>query len=553
METPPRSSTSKNSTPLSTPSPTLKAPGFAKTPRTFAKRMLVYNFNPKSPEGEQSTIQEIRDKISQNQLSPNKIYKIEDIIKLLEESKKGGTLRLSIPNFFKRVKEFDDFIYASTVNKNISKGEKLLVSLIIREFSGAKNGFILRRLDRLSISANEKNIDSVVKKVKQIKQLNDLVNDIEKLKTEMFRRAFLNKLQLLIGHIREYILTDLSRITNLKNIIPNSLTIKPSELNRKKSEILAKYSSSRIERNDIRKLLLQKNKDLNTLRAFDLFSTADIKTFEKQILKQLGFSIERVYRDILSDQKRKLKDGNIRDLKGEIYSYQKSDINVSDILRILQNFKQTKSNNTNTYKNKNKLFNAYVERLKLNNNITISNSNKKFLSNRPDLLFRLDTEKKKYEKGKRERVFKTYNIIKKEQLDEYKKSGKEKPMSYFKNRYGFTNAQLKEIKSKNYLNNIKNEYVNTNRKYYKQFISIRMKYWDNLKTHLIKKYSGNKNYSKTIRDITTEYKNNVDKLNEGYGRTYASKMKKKIMKHIRPREQKIQQKLKRVADKLKKM
>jgi len=168
-------------------------------------------------------------------------------------------------------------------------------------------------------------------------------------------------------------------------------------------------------------------------------------------------------------------------------------------------------------------------------------------------LLRLKKKKKKNEKGKREHVFKTYKIIKKEQLDEYKKSGKEKPMSYFKNRYGFTNAQLKEVKSKNYLNNIKNEYVNTNRKYYKQFISTRMKYWDDLKTHLIKKYNRNKNYSKTIRDITTEYKNNVDKLNEGYGRTYASKMKMKIMKHIRPREKQIQQKLKRVADKLKKM
>jgi hypothetical protein len=537
-KTPPGSPTTKNNTPLTPIRP-------KKTPKVSTSRNLFDNFNTTSSSTEPWTVKKLLDDL-------NKINNpdIIQIVRLLDASQRG-TLGLGILKFVKRVQEFDDFISKYMRSKMDTYTEQL-IRRIIFNLGDDKTGFIIKRLNKLSISPNE-HIDSAIKKAKQIKELHLYKTVIDNLNIDMFKQIFKHKTDLLITQIKTYILTDLSRITKLKNNIPNSLKINPSELNRKKSEILDKYSSSRIERGDIRKLLLEKNKDLNTLRAFDFFSTADIKTFKQQILKQLGFSIERIYRDILSDHKRKLKYGNINDLTREIYSYQKNDINVSDILRILRNFKPTINKNTNTYKNKNKLFNAYLERFKLNNNITISNSNKKFLSNRPDLLFRLDTEKKKYAKGKRERVFKTYNIIKKEQLDEYKKSGKEKPMSYFKNRYGFTNAQLKEIKSKNYLNNIKNEYVNTNRKYYKQFISIRMKYWDDLKKHLIKKNSGNKNYSKTIRDITTEYKNNVDKLNEGYGRTYASKMKMKIMKHIRPREKQIQQKLKRVADKLKKM
>lgn len=451
----------------------------------------------------------------------------------------------TIQEFIERLKKIDN-----DITKLLTINDSNQIAFSIQTILTNKNrgSPLIKKFDSLKLNSRENKTDDT-KKISEIIYIYKVINDTNeplKFNNTQISELFIVLFNQIFNDLKKYLLHDLSRFDkiekrNLQNLIKFQI-FNSSEVRNKKTNVTSKYKNIKNRNSLLRVKLSNINKDINGFR--HLYTKKELEDFKSEILKTLGSSVSRVYSNILNSPTFNLSKERINRLKREIDYYNRQNIDVTNIYKRLRNVYKNKSKDDTFKATKNKLFEALIDRIKSDNNTTLTQEEKNEFKDRPDLKVRLQTEINKMKKIKREKPFVIRNKIVTEQINEYKKSGKVKPDSYFKNRYGIEQKQLNEIKSKNYFANVKNVYANTNRLYYKKFIIIREQYWDDLKRHVMKTRQRDVRYTKTERDIKREYQDKIDNLNKNYGPRYASMMKRKILKHIRPMEKKIIYRLK---------
>ena len=455
-------------------------------------------------------------------------------------------IRGKVPDRFRKLKTNNklNYIYDTGTYQNIIDMDKYIAEC--KKYEG------LKIIQQIVIPQYEEIFKIIISKLYKIKDINKLnIKNISELltfisKTENIKNPFTDEAKQLLNIRQEYIdllkeyyikTNDLSGINNyrIKKFFTNKT--KNTDIRKFKPIILSKYRDlSRLKNiKNIASIFNSKkvNADIGRL---SILKVSDVASFKSEIKDSLIDVLEK----LINDTKRKtnlriLSPENINKFNSDLSSlYKSTNILLSrdrknlknKILNISLDIK--KKTREESKENKKQKFEAYLERIKnTSNNINLKSIKNEFGDKSPYFI-KLQTALRTRKTKTGNIPFKIYNQIKNEQIKKFKKDGNPYPLNYFKTRYGYTNEQLKILKS-NYVNKLEDEYKEIDLKYIDELNRIQRQYYAGLINALRKLLSGNvkQSYSVMARNASKNRHEKIQALNKEHSSKFSTELKKR--------------------------
>ena len=413
------------------------------------------------------------------------------------------------------------------------EGLKIIQEIVIPQYEA-----IFKKI----ISKLEKNKIKDISKLnsKNIPELITFISKTEKIKKPSTKESkqLLKIRQEYIDLLKEYYIktNDLSEINErIKNFFTNKS--KNKDIIKFKPIILSKYKDlSRLKNiKSIASIFNSKkvNADISRLGALQV---SDVASFKSYIKDSLIDALEK----LINGTKRKinlriLSPENINKFNSDLSSlYKSTSILLSRDRKNLKNkilnisIDIKKKTREESKENKKQKFEAYLERIKnTSNNINLKSIKNQFGEN-SSYFIKLQTALRTRKTKTGNIPFKIYNQIKNEQIKKFKKDGNPYPLNYFKTRYGYTNEQLKILKS-NYVNKLEDEYKEIDLKYIDELNRIQRQYYAGLINALRKLLSGNvkQSYSVMARNASKNRHEKIQALNKEHSSKFSTELKKR--------------------------